>query len=273
MCKRKKTTIKNLKAFCIKCNKCFSSNFALRRHNTIHQNLRQWQCTNCPLSFRNKFNLERHFNILHAKKNIHSYVCPKCPDKGYCKSAFSTKWNLQRHIKNYHVDRSEKWRKKNEERINHLLTESNIIYERESCIQILPCFSKEKECINKNYARLDFVINGCIILSVDEHQHKTYGDFAEIERMLNVYSALVLCNITKIKWIRYNPDSYSVNGQKRYKTTQERENILLQVLKENKKQTSNLEIIFMFYTTNNSKVWLEDSMPETLQACVSRRII
>lgn len=170
-----------------------------------------------------------------------------------------------------------------------LLKSNKIEYTRELSIPIRGCVEPgEKACENKHYARLDFSIQDprypdtVTILSVDEHEHKTYGDASEISRILNVVTALQVRSENdklwehrprKFRWIRYNPDSYRVNGNKRQKTLEEREKHLLRLLNTPPKKDRTLELIYAFYSLENGKTFIEESMPEMLRNCISERIV
>ena len=267
----------------------FKKKCNLERHiTTMHQHLRPFECTICGLKFPSRFNFLRHERK--HKNESGRFRCHLCPDHGEAQKSFHTKFNLMRHLRGYHRERSEKWCKKQEERITQLLEKNNITFLRELPIPFQGCIP-EKLCTNKHYARLDFCVHNnnypewCTIVSVDEHEHRTYGDEAEISRILNVLSSIQLRaeqdpfyqeRPKRIRWIRYNPDAYRRNGKRprRYATSEEREAILLQLLQSDPKNCeAQLELIYLFYSTDQSgAISLETAMPDGLRQCISARI-
>lgn len=268
------------------CDTILSTKYSLDRHlENIHLKRRNFRCPICYLNFFTKYNYERHIETYHHDRKV--FKCHLCPAEGSASKAFGTKWNLNRHIEQYHRDRTEKWVKRNEERIKALLHKHEIDYTRELSIPIRGCVD-EKPCGNRHYARLDFCIQDprfprtVTILSVDENQHRTYGDLAEIARMLDTVTAIQLRAGTDplweqrprhLRWVRYNPDSYRVNGYKRQKTQDEREIKLIEILREPPNMARELELIYAFYSLQDGRTFIEESMPEMLAQCVTGRFV
>src|SRR5690606_38760087 len=109
-----------------------------------------------------------------------------------------------------------------------------------------------------------------------------YGDLAEISRMLNIITALQVRAETDplwehrprhIRWIRYNPDSYRVNGFKRQKTQDEREMKLVEILDRPPNLQGDVELIYAFYSLEDRKTFIEQNMPEMLSQCVTSRFV
>ena len=107
---------------------------------------------------------------------------------------------------------------------------------------------------------IDFVIwqpKYVVILSVDEHQHSEtkncfgYTVSCELARMSRSVGAIVQeqtwrgADPVPIKWIRYNPDAYSIDGA-RQKTTQELRHAAL-LAEISTCPVKQLEVKYMFY--------------------------
>jgi hypothetical protein len=103
-----------------------------------------------------------------------------------------------------------------------------------------------------NKLRPDFVIDcntHCIVVEVDEFQHKRSNYDCEYPRMINIYSALGMDTV----FIRYNPDTYKC-GSSKMKTDATRLNTLLQTVNHMKEfenlQGMHLSVIHLFYDGN-----------------------
>ena len=144
--------------------------------------------------------------------------------------------------------------KRKEETIVDLLTKNAILFHRENRVTF--CVVED----DKHWAMIDFVIwqpNYVVILSVDEHQHSEtkncfgYTVSCELARMSRSVGAIVQeqtmrgADPVPIKWMRYNPDGYSINGV-RQKTSQElRHDALLAEI--GTCPVKQLEVKYMFY--------------------------
>ena len=109
-------------------------------------------------------------------------------------------------------------RKKKETLIAQLLTKNNIPYTREHTVTF-KCISD----INNSNSRIDFVLEhrdqqgtfGLIFLEVDEHQHRWNMISCEVSCMSKIIESLRLDgNMLPIQFIRYNPNTFTVNGMK-----------------------------------------------------------
>ena len=91
-------------------------------------------------------------------------------------------------------------------------------FEYISCDQIV----EQGECFKY---RPDFLID-CnthfVVLEIDEHQHKDRADECETVRMINIFQSLGM----PTKFIRYNPDKYRVNKERKNPSFRTRMNIL-----------------------------------------------
>jgi hypothetical protein len=96
-----------------------------------------------------------------------------------------------------------------------------------------------------------------IYLEVDEGQHKSgYCKQGELNRMMNIYQN---DGGIRIIFIRYNPDSYSIDGIKQKKSQGDREKDIIKWLKyydnfENfKKHVDFLSVQYLFYDNKDNK--------------------
>lgn len=65
----------------------------LARHLYTHENLKIYECQKCSMTYKTKYHLDRHNNIVHSGKNNICCVCGK---------AFTRKERLLTHIQNFH---------------------------------------------------------------------------------------------------------------------------------------------------------------------------
>lgn len=207
--------------------------------------------------------------------NIRPFVCDQCPQSLSLSSRFVTRQGLLRHKTNYHRDRSEKWRKKYEEIVIQFLDQRKICFQREFFVPLRDCFPD----VCRVYARLDFVIHQpgfVVIVSVDENQHQSYCVSEEISRMMNVVASLITGtsdSIIRMKWIRFNPNAFSLDGKRRSIPLPKRLDHLAEEITTPMGQELTLELVYMYYSVNNQSVWLENEFPDNLRSCISKRII
>lgn len=230
----------------------------IKRHHTFE---RTEACDLCPLKFYAKKDLKRHKNDIHFK--IEYYKCEKCP------MSFKRKERLTNHITYHHTEKGIQIQKKKEHEIAKLLDLHNIDYKREHHIDF--------KCINNNdtFCRIDFVIirNGVIIfLEVDEQQHTWYPMSCETRRMAQIFQTLMIENNTMpIVFLRYNPDTFYIDGKKSKILKQERHKILLEEIEKCSAFTKNT-IKYLFYDTDENKLsllndseYLPDILPLVIQ--------
>ena len=89
-----------------------------------------------------------------------------------------------------------------------------------------------------------------LVIEVDERQHKGYeckrNTRGEVERMINIYMAL---GYEKVFFIRYNPDSYKVDGKVVKTPNSVREDILIKWIGKlmRKHDLPNLGVMYLYY--------------------------
>ena len=173
----------------------------------------------------------------HGKRRDRCLICSPLPmlqcDYPLCGYETKRKDNFQAHAKIHSEEYAHK-RKKQEALIAEVLTKNNILYTREHTVTY-KCISD----IKKSNSRIDFVLEhrdqqgtfGLIFLEVDEHQHKWNMLSCEISRMSKIIESLrVDGNMLPIRFVRYNPDAFTVNGAKMKMKQDERHRMLLQTL-------------------------------------------
>ena len=104
---------------------------------------------------------------------------------------------------------------------------------------------------DKAFALLDMLIEQArrrVIISVDEGQHKGwYGETTSCEtaRMTSVVQALALeDNVRPLLWIRFNPDAYRVNGERRWKPVKQRYKEIVSILRDEPDLTG---VVYMYF--------------------------
>jgi len=102
--------------------------------------------------------------------------------------------------------------------------------------------------------RPDFVIDfgtHIVVLEVDEHQHKGYGKECDEVRMVNVYQSF---GGLPVKFIRYNPDEFVVNGKKHNPSFAYRVKLLQEHLRYAAEDpaVSALSVKYMFYNDHET---------------------
>jgi EsV-1-7 cysteine-rich motif len=127
-----------------------------------------------------------------------------------------------------------------------------------------------KTCTGK-FLRPDFVLtleDRVIIVECDEHQHWTYAEECEISRMINltmVYGGL------PVFFIRYNPDSFKVDGESQKISTPKKHLLLKETIEATleKEPTSILDVTYLFYDSDRQST-LEQLLKNSSIAAYSR---
>lgn len=228
---------------CDVCNKTFLQKAHLTTHKQcVHTTERKFKCTfeSCNAAFKIKSNLNGHVKI---HKNIRAYKC-HFPD---CNRTFVQSSSRSVHEKSFHNKRNEMYVKRKEERMVKFLKANNLSYDREVTIDYRKCGE------NDTWARLDFVVyqpNLIVITSVDEFQHKGREIICEVSRMSKVVTSIRASGDQRpILWLRFNPDTFSVDGERLRVTIEEREETLLEIITnaESEIGDSDVKILYLFY--------------------------
>ena len=199
-------------------------NYLVQHQLRVHSDQRPFECTECNKTFKIKKDLHIHLVLHRPDKDL------KCPDEN-CPYESCYKRYIRLHYNRIHTEEGMLRQKKQEEKIAKQLTKHSISFAREHSISF-SCISDANK-----YARIDFVIEingGIIFLEVDEHQHRFgyYSVNCDLKRMSYVMESLVYSgNTLPILWLRYNPNAYSVNGIKQCISQYEREDTLIDFMK------------------------------------------
>ena len=118
------------------------------------------------------------------------------------------------------------------------------------------CIDKERDMdqCSKAY-RPDFTYASeekglVVIVEFDEHQHESYEENCELKRILCVNHGYMTSRAACIRWIRYNPDGFNVNGRRMNVWAKDRKAYFikkLQVALSNVDYSHKIEIEYLFY--------------------------
>ena len=149
----------------------------------------------------------------------------------------------------------------------HFLSNSGVTFEREVTVN----FCGEAE---RRLARVDFTIYqewGTDILECDEEQHSHYPIGCDAARMLNIFAEVMKRGdrAGKIRFIRFNPDTYELQGEKQKMSQCDRQTALLRVL--NTAPEQQFSVVYLFFDRAGllPDVCLDPEYPSTLRAIAS----
>ncbi len=241
---------------CDKCDMDFKTPIQLKNHiYNIHQEEKPFSCTDCDFRCKTKYALKDHF--LHRHNDIRSYIC----DVGNCIDNFKTANCLRSHKKLIHQKEFIQIHKIEEHKIDVLLKKYEIEFIREHMIDFNCVYD-----IDGSRAYIDFVLlinNNIIFVEIDEYQHKYgyYGIACDMKRMSKITESLILGGLAlPILFIRYNPNSYSVDGKQCRVIQENRQKTLIEYIRNYKSDPDKLlQIQYMFYDVNNDKLKLHDN--------------
>lgn len=161
--------------------------------------------------------------------------------------------------------------KKEELKVEKILQDNNLVFQRETHISY--------DCINdpdKKYARVDFLLEtkeDRRIIEVCEHQHESYPASCEASRVMQIMEA---ChkggNHRKTLWIFYNPHAFKVDGVTTRVPTKKRLATLLDVVLHYK-PTLDTEVLHMYYDVENGQLKIKSDFSSTFHSFLSQRSI
>jgi hypothetical protein len=152
--------------------------------------------------------------------------------------------HLKSHAFYFHTAEGKQHRKREEERVAKLLAKAGVDFKREHHVNF--------GCIQETFARVDFIIilNGkVIVLEVDEYQHDGYGVACDVARMVKLFEVWLLeGNTLPVRFIRYNPHVFRVDGKRQKVKKAVREARLLEAIQEaSEADRDGMQVRYMYY--------------------------
>lgn len=227
---------------CHLCEKRFSQPVHLREHvRHMHTFEKPFSCNLCDAKFCFKSKLTRHTKYVHTKEK--EFQCTECSMR------FVTPQDRKVHFGRHHTVEGQQRQKKKEEKLAKFLTEKGFYFQREYTVNF--------SCFNGSFARVDFVLQlkntkgqaFIVLLENDEEAHKSRPVSCEVKRMMDVYSSFSMDgNTLPVIWVRFNCDSYRIDGTLQKKKQSERFSFLETFLHNLEKQDHvPFSIQYLFY--------------------------
>jgi hypothetical protein len=118
------------------------------------------------------------------------------------------------------------------------------------------CADKERDVDQcSNAYRPDFIFilaekGLVVVVEFDEHQHHSYETSCELNRMLVINHSYMTSRAACIRWIRYNPDRFEVDGRKIRVSAKDRKEYFIKRLRralDDVDYSHKIEIEYLFY--------------------------
>ena len=221
------------------CTATFAESGHLTNHKRTHSGERPYVCdyAGCTSAFTVSANLVTH-------KRTHSGEKPyACKAEG-CSARFAKLHHLNCHTASQHTESGMKKRKIKEDALAAALTTAGVDFKREHQVSV--------SCLRADhtFSRIDFLIlskGAVIFLECDEDQHVDYMVSCDVRRMMDVTAAMQLeGNTLPVHWIRFNPDTYHVDGKARMILMKERYRNLVSYI-EAFTTTQPLSVQYLYY--------------------------
>jgi len=162
-----------------------------------------------------------------------------------------------------------------ERRIGALLRERDIAYESQTHVSFA-CLDGAKK---RAFADFTIYSTACIVvLEVDQYQHEGegYTVLCDCKRMVDVRSAMLAAGNTQpLLWVRYNPDRFSIDGQRVRVPKARREQQLMALIQRalsGEMPQQDFGIAYMYYNTDaeGQPLILQDERypPELAKSCL-----
>ena len=229
--------------------------------DAVHFDLRPFVCSEpgCTQSFSTSGALRTHVMRWHTGEKPHKCdmlvecgsepcVDPYCEHKR-CDFAATTKGELKSHQRRRHTAEGCRITKQKEHKLQMFLEKEGLLTSKDSQLHI-----PVKGCGldgGRHRAFLDFVIhtpNKIVIVENDEFQHAGDSVTCDPSRMNDVVgSARIAGEKLGLLFIRFNPDSFKVDGKTRKTFRKEREALLLRAIHEVDVEREQWGVLYMFY--------------------------
>jgi hypothetical protein len=198
---------------------------------------------------------------------LHNNIRPHICTAENCEARFVKASDLKKHFERNHSERGIQRRKRKEERLFKFLQSSGYAPDRETVVQFCGQGSKK-------LARLDFTIyktDRVIVVECDEQGHSHEPVLCEVTRMLDVAAQHRMKSELPLHFIRFNPDTFTVDGWAPKPKMAERHKELLLAIEE--PVTAPLAITYVCYSSTAGVADVtnsEDFPPELRESCRTR---
>jgi hypothetical protein len=163
---------------------------------------------------------------------------------------FSSATTLLNHMRSSHSGQTKALTKSKELSVYKALRAADITFEYQKHLPFHGCdLQSETKC-----AYVDFAISapwGALLLEVDEDAHSAYPASCDVRRDVDMCASLALGSGHKVVILRYNPDSFKVDGKNVTVAPKERQRRLVEVvqawLQEDPAPGKQLARFFMYY--------------------------
>ena len=279
------------------CEKDYQRKISLTAHMRVHDDEKPFKCEHeeyaCPDSrcggetFGTVEAFTKHVNVVHDRHHLKAQYISSGGIS--CTYASTRSDNLAVHVNRMHNNERSRVVIRREMRFRSVLEAAGFRYERN--VEIT--FSGIRDTSHQR-TRIDFQVYGradgaVVIVEVDQYQHRDqrYSQTCERRRLLDVVMAFQInprLAGARILWIRYNPDTYKVNGKRVTKLLTKREEQLTEVIKDMALPADGrlLTLVYMFYdsvtdpTTGKSQACVlldDDEVPQMLRDCAIPAIV
>lgn len=232
----------------LECGKSFFDRHDLDKHTRTHNGDRPFACDHpgCNASFATKGNLDAHVRTHTGQR---PYKC------NLCDKAFTTMGSRNAHERRHDTAANEVFLKKKEEWTKRFLVSRGYAFDRELHVSYKACGEDD------TWARLDFVLykeDHVVILSVDELQHADREVLCEVARMSKVVCSIRASgDARRIVWIRFNPDTVRLDGEKVRRPMKDRETVLANTIRASdtlfEGTDQEIAIVYLYYDAHTAR--------------------